>query len=201
MKPKRLREKMNSAARQPKQTTLDKIPEQPKKETAEPAADSTQEKQITIIGLNTTTKEDDLDVTIGFRLSPSKASFSKITSELHFDGQKLKPVELRIPQSKIAQDEFEFTFALDMRGVPEGEHAIKAEIFELWASEEKLTRISKEVTVTYVPVKREERLVKLPTVKSVAGADLIVVTDAEKRIYRQMEEDMRKESDGSRDEW
>jgi hypothetical protein len=55
--------------------------------------------------------------------------------------------------------------------------------------------------VDYVPVRREDRLVGVPFVKSVAGADLVVVSDSEKSLLREMEEEMKKEDLSRRDGW
>jgi hypothetical protein len=88
-----------------------------------------------------------------------------------------------------------------MNGIAAGSHAIKVKMYELWSSGEKLNYTSKEVTVEYVPVKREDRLIKIPIVKSVAGADLAVVSDSGKDIYREIDENTRKEAVSKRDEW
>jgi hypothetical protein len=74
-------------------------------------------------------------------------------------------------------------------------------MFELWSSGEKLACVSKEVAIEYVPAKREDRFIKVPIVKSVAGADLAVVSDSEKDIYREIEANMKKELASKRDEW
>ena len=74
-------------------------------------------------------------------------------------------------------------------------------MYELWSSGEKLTCTTKEVTVNYVPINREDRLIKVPIVKSIAGADLMVVLDSDKSIYREIEETMKKELASKRDEW
>jgi len=52
-----------------------------------------------------------------------------------------------------------------------------------------------------VPIRREERLVKVPTIKSVAGSDLAVVTDMQKNIFRETEQEMKKESTSMHDQW
>jgi hypothetical protein len=65
----------------------------------------------------------------------------------------------------------------------------------------KNTNTSKEVTIEYVPLKREDRLIRVPIVKSVAGTDLVVVSDSEKNIYSEIEEDMKKEVISRRDPW
>jgi hypothetical protein len=80
-----------------------------------------------------------------------------------------------------------------MTGKAEGQHTARVDMYELWGSDEKLTCASKEVAFEYVPVRKEGRLVKVPVVKSVAGADLTIVSDSEKNIYREMEETMKKE--------
>jgi len=74
-------------------------------------------------------------------------------------------------------------------------------MYELWSSGEKLTSASKEVTIEYVPVKREGRLIRIPTIKSAAGAGLEILSDTERSIYKEIEEEMRKDSDGKRDYW
>ena len=48
---------------------------------------------------------------------------------------------------------------------------------------------------------RAERLVKIPTVKSVAGTDLTVVSSSARDIYREIDDDLKKESICRRDEW
>ena len=53
----------------------------------------------------------------------------------------------------------------------------------------------------YVPQTRESRLVKVPIVKSVEGADLVVTTEFEKDIYREIGENGKKELISKRDEW
>ncbi len=48
---------------------------------------------------------------------------------------------------------------------------------------------------------RASRLIKIPIVKSFGGADLAVVSEADKDIYREIEETNKKESDAKRDHW
>jgi hypothetical protein len=82
-----------------------------------------------------------------------------------------------------------------------GEYLIRVEMYEPWSSNEKLNFTLKEVVFQYVPQTREKGLVKIPTVKSVVGAGLTVVSSAAKTIYREMEQDAKKESLSKRDEW
>jgi hypothetical protein len=70
-----------------------------------------------------------------------------------------------------------------------------------WSSGERLKSFSKEATIDYVPVKREDRLIRVPIVKSAAGADLAIITDSERNIYREIEKDMKEESESRRDHW
>jgi hypothetical protein len=48
---------------------------------------------------------------------------------------------------------------------------------------------------------RAERYVKIPTMKSVAGSDLVVVSSSAKNIFRKIEEDQKQEPISKRDEW
>ena len=147
------------------------------------------------------TKEDELALKVGFKLFPSKTAFSRVQSDLWFDSQKIKSVPIRILQGALATDESEYSFVLDMKGVPAGAHSIRVEMYELWSSGEKLLQTAKEETVDYVPQTRESRFVKVPTVKSVAGTDLAVVSEVEKEVYRDFEETMKKENSSKRDSW
>ncbi len=75
-----------------------------------------------------------------------------------------------------------------MKGIVAGEYPIRAEMYEPWSSGEKLNFTFKEIIVQYVQQTREARLVKIPTVKSVAGSDLTVVSSCVKDIYREIEQ-------------
>ncbi len=147
------------------------------------------------------TREDELALKVGFRLLPSKAAFSKVKLDLSFDGQQISSVSIRVIQSPLARDDFELSPVLDMKGIPAGSHIIKVEMYELWSTGERLCQAAKEVSVDYVPQTRESRLIKVPIVKSVAGANLAVVSESEKDIYREIEENMKKELVSKRDEW
>ena len=80
-----------------------------------------------------------------------------------------------------------------MTGISQGPHRLRVEMYELWSSSEKLSVTSKELTIDYVPIKREDKLIRVPIIKSVAGGDLTIVSDSEKRIFREMDEEMKKE--------
>jgi hypothetical protein len=195
IKTRRLRGKMWS-----KQTTLDNLPEAAKKEIIETVVDKPK-KLIVITEIGFVTKEDELALRIEFGLFPSKKLFSKMRADLFFDGQKLRSVSIMIPQSPLARDDFELTSVFDMKGITAGSHIIGVEMFELWDSGEKFTCASKEVWIDYIPLRREDRLIKVPTVKSVAGKDLVVVSESEKNIYREIDENIRKEAVSKRGHW
>jgi hypothetical protein len=199
-KSQHLREKMRTAAKQPKQAKLGNIPKLPNKAPAKPVGDG-QKKQITITEIAAVTREDELALRIGFKLFPSRATFSKITSDLYFDGKKMGSTRLAIIQGPLATDGSEVTSVLDMKGISSGAHIIRVEMYELWSSGEKLTSASKEVTIEYVPLKREDRLIEVPIIKSIAGTGLAIVSDHEKSIYREIEKEMRRDSFSRRDNW
>jgi hypothetical protein len=199
MRTQRLREKMLAEANRSNQTTLESLPAPSEKLNQRTASKS--KKQIIITEIGTATREDESDLKISFQLLPSKAAFSKIMSELYFDNCKMNCISIVIPQGPLSRDDFELSPVLDMNGINPGPHTIKVDLYELWLSGEKLTSANKEVRINYVPIKRVDRLVKVPFVKHIAGADLIVVSDNEKVIYFQLQEDIRKEQNGKRDGW
>ena len=122
-------------------------------------------------------------------------------SDLWFDNQKISSVSVRIPQGALSADEFELTPVLDMKGIPAGIHNIRVDMYELWSSGEKLSQIVKEVIADYVPQTRESKFVKVPIVKSVAGTDLAVESESEKKVYQEIEKTMKKEQLSKRDNW
>jgi hypothetical protein len=185
-KTQRLREKMQADVKNSKQTTLSKLPE-PQKEEPAKAVLLGQKKQIEITELSTSTMEDELTLRIAFKLLPSRTAFSRVTADLYFDDQKFESLRLRILQGPLATDCSEFSSVADMTGIGEEQHVLKVEMYERWSSEEKLTSVSKEVTVKYIPLKRADRMIKVPIIKTVAGADLAIISDSEKRIYREIE--------------
>jgi len=125
-------------------------------------------------------------------LLPSKTAFSKITACLWFDGQQLDICLIRVLQGPLATNDFELNPVLDMSGVAAGNHTLKVEMYESWGSE-KVAYASREVTVDCVLHSREDQLTKIPTVKQVAGADLTIVLESEKGVYREIEETEKKE--------
>ena len=193
------REKIMVDVKQAKQSTLENISFQFNiervKEPIKPA------KAIVINRLAEATKEDELTLKVEFSLLPSKSSFSKINLDLYFHEHLLKSIPLHILQSTLLGDSLEYPLTLDMKGIVEGIYLIRVEMYEPWDSGEKLNFTSREIEVQYVPQTRESRLVKIPTVKSVAGADLTIVSSSAKNIYRDIEQDQKQEAISKRDEW
>jgi len=183
-----------------KQLTLDNLPNAPKKESYK-APPPIKVKQIIITEISAITREDELALKVGFKLVPSKTAFSKLKSTLWFNNQQISSVLIRIPQGPLAKDEFELTPVLGMKGITAGSHSIRVEMYEPWSNGEKLSFTQKEVTVEYVPQTRASRLIEIPIVKSFGGGDLVVVSESDKNIYREIDETMKKESVTKRDEW
>jgi hypothetical protein len=199
-KNQRLRQKTLSDISHSKQTTLNNLPET-QNNTPTKLVVREQKKQIEITEINTSAREDELVLKVGFKLLPSKTAFSRVTSDLYFDEQKIASLQLRVLQGPLGTDESEFSSVLTMTGISEGQHILKVEMFEFWPSNEKLTNTSKQKTIKYIPLKKEDRMVKVPFVRSVAGADLAIVSDSEKNIYREMHQEIKREAASKRDEW
>ena len=193
------REIMKANVERAKQSTLDDLSFQFNVARTKDAI--TPSKAIIINRISDATKEDELELKVEFSLLPSKASFSKVNLDLYFQENLLKSIPLHITPSALLGDNLEYPLALDMKGIVEDNYLIRIEMYKPWPSGEKLNFTAKEITVHYVPRTRAERLVKIPTVKSVAGTDLAVVSSSAKDIYREIDEDLRKESIGKRDEW
>lgn len=179
-----------------KQLTLDNLPNLPIRE-----FDKTiQQKQI-IIEIQQAIREDELDLKIGFKMYPSKAAFSKLKLDLWFDNQIVSSSLIRIPQGSLSTDELELPLVLDMKEIAAGAYLIRAEMYELWSDDEKLSFTQKEAIVEYAPKTRESRLIKIPIVKSFGEPSLTVVSESDKNICSEIEESNKKESEGQRDNW
>jgi hypothetical protein len=193
------REMIKADVEQAKQSTIDDLSFQfninRSKEATAPI------KAIVINCINDETKEDELALKVEFTLLPSKTSFSKINLDLYFHEQLLNSTPLCIPKSSLLNDSFEYSLILDMKGIVAGSYLFTVEMYELWSSGEKLNFTAKQVVVQYVPQTVESKLVKIPTVKSDAGAGLTVVSSAAKSIYREIQDDLKKESTSKIDEW
>jgi hypothetical protein len=194
-----MREKMRADVKHSKQSTFDNVSE-PKSEPAKVITTESR-KQIEIAEITASTREDGLAFRVSFRLLPSKTAFSRLTSDVYFDKHKLDSLRLRIIHGPLAADDLEFSFVIDMTGIAQGQHCLRVEMYELWSSKKKLTYASKEIPVEYVPVRREGRLIKVPIMKTIVGADFSIVSDSEKEIYLEIEENMKKETISKRDEW
>jgi hypothetical protein len=193
------REIMAVDVKQAKQSTLEDLSFQFNINRNKESIKST--KEIVINSVSETTREDELAFKVEFSLLPSKASFSKVNLDLYFQEHLLNSTTISIPQSTLLNDTSEFLLILDMKGIGTGEYLFRVEMYEPWSSGEKLNFTAKEIAVQYVPLTKEARLVKIPTVKSVAGTDLTVVSSSAKDIYREIEQDLKQEAISKRDEW
>lgn len=157
-------------------------------------------KAILIEAINYDTKENELDLKVAFRLIP-KESFSKIVLDMFFQDCLLKSVLLSIPQSLILSDRLEYPIALDMTGMREGDYAVRVEIYELWDAKEKINFNSEEKLIHYVPKSRQELFVEIPTIKSVPGADLTVLSAKTKELLSELDQNLKRESENRKDYW
>ncbi len=158
-------------------------------------------KQIIIHELTFTTKEDELAIKTSFKLSPSKIYFSKVWLELYFDNQKINCTCITIPQGPLMVDDFELTPVLDMHGISAGTYTVKVEIIERWNSGEILTIAFKEAQLNYIPLRRQDRLIKVPTFKSIAGENLSIASEADKSLYHNIIQELKKDLTSKRDQW
>jgi hypothetical protein len=88
-----------------------------------------------------------------------------------------------------------------MKGIAAGPHVLKVELYELWTNGERVCENAQVLLIDYVPQTRESHLVKVPIVKSVAGADLAVASDTEQDLYREMVQKEKRELLHRRDNW
>lgn len=158
-------------------------------------------KEIIIQDIAIISKEHEVALIIAFKLLPNKASFSKVILDLYFEQQLLNSTLLNIPQGALTTDSFEFPHLLYMKGIAQGRYSIRIEMYEPWSSGEKLNYTFKELAILYVPKTPSLRYVKVPTVKSVAGSDLVIVSSSAKTLYHDIEEDKKRQSISSRDKW
>jgi len=193
------RELMKAEVSQLKQSTLDDLSFQFNIEKDRESSRPT--KAIMINQIANKIEEDELALKVEFALLPSNTAFSKINLDLYFEEQLINSTPICIPQSNLLGDSLEFPLVVDMRGIVAGSYLVRVEMYELWDSNEKLCFSEKEIAVKYVPQSKESRLVKVPTVKSVEGAGLIVVSSSAKSIYQEINEDEKKESISKRDEY
>ena len=193
------RETIAADVKQAKQSTLDNLSFQFNIEREKEAIKPT--KAIVINKISDATKEDELVLKVEFSLLPSEASFSKINLDLYFQEILLKSIPLHFTPSALLGDNLDYPLTLDMKGMVAGNYLFRVEMYEPWPSGEKLNFTFKEISVQYIPQTRESRLVKIPTLKSVAGSDLSVVSPSARNIYREIEEDQKQEAISKRDEW
>jgi len=174
-----------------KQQKLDVFPSELKREP------SRKSKQIIISSLDSMTKYDEMNLTLAFKLMPSKTVFSKVRSTLWFDSEEVKSDLIKIPQGFGYSDEFQLNYNLDMRGIAAGTHAIKLELHDLFSP----CSAAKEVTIDYVPLDRKAAYRKIPLAKKIAGEDFTIVSTSDKEIYRDIDKARESDLNSKRDKW
>lgn len=181
-----------------KQLTLDKLPVVTKESTI---AAKASKKQIVITEITTSTKVAEIALNVAFKLVPSNNAFSKIQFDLFFNNQQISSKSIRILQGPLANDIFELTHVLDMKGIPAGTYTLNVEMYEQWSTGERFSQAKKESTVDYGPQTRESKFIRVPTIKSVAGISLSVISEPEKNLYNEIEKTIKKEYVSNRDDW
>ena len=186
---------MLKPAKPSKQLTFDSVnPQQNKTQSNVP------QKQIHITQMESTVGIEELTL-ISFKLLPSQLAFSKVKADLFFEATHISSALIRVLQGPLATDESEYSWMLNMKGIAGSVYELKVEMYELWHTGEKLNQTSSEMKLDYVPQTRQSRMVKIPTVKSVAGADLAVSSASEKEVYSELERTAKKEQSSQRDSY
>lgn len=192
------REKMKISVSKNKQSKLDDVSFQ---FNIQKTDGSKPEKAILITQIIDLIREDELELKVEFTLQPSAASFSKVFLDLFFQSYRLSSTPLLISQSALFSDNLVYKQIVDMSGVEAGSYLFRVEMYELWDNSEKLNFVTKQITLDYVPKRRQDRLVKVPTVKTVPGDGLVVDSSETKSIYQKIGQIQREESVSKRDSW
>jgi hypothetical protein len=188
---------MSNPAKSIKQLTFDNLPAAATKQDTK--TEPVIQKHICITQMETITIIDELILKINFKLEPSWRAFSKVKADLFFEDTQISTISIGVLQGPLGTNELEYSWIIDTKGIAEGTYHLKVDMYETWSSGEKLCQTSREVTVKYVPQTRQSRLIKIPFVKKVIGADLAVVTNQEKQIYTDIEKAVKKEYLNRRD--
>jgi hypothetical protein len=194
MKKQQLREKTLVDIKKSKQATFNDLPRWEKETRAQ------LEKAISIAQLSHVITENELELTIDFRLLPSKSFFSDVSLELYFDNNKINSYLISIPSSKLLGDELNFPITLDMNGICPGSHTIKVEMYEQCKEGEKLNAASKYIILQYSPLHMEDRYIKIPIVRRIAGS-LRIILPEEQKIIKDLERSQQKELKSKKDPW
>lgn len=194
MKKQRLREKMLVDIKKSKQATFNDFPHGEAK-----TSSSKIEKSISVAQLSHEIRENELELSIDFHLSPSKSWFSNVALDLYFDNYKMESYLVSVPSSKLLGDELKFPITLDMNSIRPGEHTIKVEMYEP-REKEKLYASSKYIIIQYSPDRREDRYIKIPIVRKIAGSFRIILPE-EQDMIRDMARSQHEEMKSKRDQW
>jgi len=193
MKKQQLREKTLVDIKKSKQATFNDFQREAETSLAQI------EKAISIAQLSHALKENELELSIDFHLIPSKNCFSNVALDLYFDNNKMANYLISIPSSQLLGDELNFPIVLDMNSICPGAHTIKVEMYEQ-SKEEKLYTSSKYIIIQYTPTRKEDRYIKIPIVRKIAGSFRIILPE-EQDIMQDLERSRHEELKSKRDQW
>ena len=194
MKKQRLREKTLVDIKKSKQATFNELPHW------EAKTNNTQtKKSISVAQLSHLMRDNELELSIDFRLFPSKSWFSNVALDLYFDNFKMESYLISVPSSQLLGDELKFPVTLDMKSIRPGDHTIKVEMYEP-KGEEKLYASSKYIIIQHSPARKADRYIKIPIVRKVAGSFRIILPE-EQDMLRNIERGKQEEMKSKRDQW
>jgi len=187
---------MSKTGKSVKQLTFDSLPTTNTKQ--DPKTKKPIQKQIYITQMETNTRIDELVLKINFKLEPSWRAFSKIKAVLFFEDITISTIFISVLQGPLGTNELEYNWIMDTKGIAEGIYRLKIEMYEEWSSE-KLYQTIRELEVKYVPQTQQAQLIKIPFIKKVTSADVVVISTQEKQIYSHIEKAIKKEQNSQRD--
>jgi hypothetical protein len=188
---------MSKPTKYRKQLTFDNLPPTTTKQN--PKTEIENQKQICITQMETITRIDELILKVSFKLEPSWRAFSKIKANLFFENTQISSIFIKILQGPLATNELEYHWVIDTKGIAEGTYRLKMEMYEEWSSGERLYQTSHETIVKYVSQTRQSRLIKIPFVKKITRADVVVISDQEKQLYSDIEKAVKAKQKNQRD--
>jgi hypothetical protein len=188
---------MSKPGKSIKQLAFDNLPTTTTKQT--PKTKTEIQKHICITQMEPITRIDELILRVSFKLEPSWRVFSKIKANLFFENTPISSAFIKVLQGPLATNEIEYNWVIDTKDIAEGTYRLKMEMYEEWSSGERLYQTSHEIIVKYVSQTRQSRLIKIPFVKKIARADVVVISDQEKQLYSDIEKAVKAKQKSQRD--
>jgi hypothetical protein len=188
---------MSKTGKSIKQLTFDRLPTSTTKQN--PKTKPEIQKHICITQMEPIIRIDELVLKVSFKFEPSWRTFSKIKADLFFENTQINSAFIKVLQGPLATNEIEYSWVIDTKGITEGAYRLKAEIYEEGTSKERSCQTSQEITVKYVPQTPQSRLIKIPFVKKITSANVIVILNQEKQLYSNIEKAAKKERKSQQD--